>query len=372
MIFLARMTHLFLFAALSVVSSAAQTLSYNAVTIPAGYLPMAVHLADFNGDSQLDIAVINGGLQGTVSVLLNEGGGNFSSPRTTSTGGLLPWALQPGDFNHDGQPDLAVVNHTSNNVSILLGNGDGTFRFYGSAGVHLGPVAITGGDFNRDGNPDLAVVNSVSGDVSILLGNRDGSFRAGSSVFVGSAPTSVKAGDFNGDGQPDLAVSNGTLGQQLIEVFLGNGDGTFRTGGSATVGYEPFALVMHDFNRDGKPDLAVVNLASNDLSVLMGNGDGTFQPAAAYSAGKGPVGIQLGDFNRDGKADLAVCSDVSAEILLFLGHGDGTFHAPLSYPVATMCNSVAVGDLTQDGRLDVVTATPDGVVMLVRVPTGGS
>ena len=121
--------------------------------------------------------MINGGGAGTVSVLLNQGGGSFAQPLATLTGGMGGVSLTAGDYNHDGKPDLAVVNNLSNNVSILLGNGDGTFRFTSYAGVHGGPVAITEADFNRDGNPDLAVVNSLTGDVTILLGKPDGTFR---------------------------------------------------------------------------------------------------------------------------------------------------------------------------------------------------
>jgi len=324
--------------------------------VSAGNSPISIRLADFNGDSKPDIVVINAGGWGTVSVLLNLGGGNFSAPISTSTGGSGAIAITSGDFNHDGKADLAVVNNVSNNVSILLGNGDGTFRLDSYASVHTGPVAITQADFNRDGNLDLAVVNSLTGDVSILLGNPDGTFRAAPQLVVGSAPTGIKAGDFNGDGIPDLAVADGSLGQQLVYIFLGNGDGTFRSGGTVPVGNEPFALVAHDFNHDGKTDLAVANLASNNLSVLLGNGNGTFAPAVNYPAGIGPLSIRAGAFHHGGHVDLAACADVSAEILVFMGNGNGTFRTPLTFPTGDYCYSLAVGDLNQDGKADIVAA----------------
>jgi hypothetical protein len=355
-----------IFAALAVWPMAAQTLSFTAQTVSAGNAPTSVRLADFNGDKKPDIVVINAGGSDTVSVLLNLGNGSFSAPITTATGGLGGIALTSGDFNHDGRADLAVVNNLTNNVSILLGNGDGTFRLTGYFGVHEGPVSVTEADFNRDGNMDLAVVNSLTGDVTILLGKRDGTFRPGQNVFVGSAPTGIKAGDFNGDGIPDLAVANGTLGQQLVYILLGNGDGTFRAGGTLPVGNDPYALVAHDFDHDGKTDLAVANLASSSVSVLLGNGDGTFQPAVDYPGGNGPVAIRVGSFNPGSNADLAVCADVAAEVLVFLGKGDGTFRPPLSFPIGSFCNSLAVGDLTQSGRSDIVTATTGGVVVLLN------
>jgi hypothetical protein len=357
---------LFFLAAVAAGALAAQSASFKPLTMQAGNSPISVRVVDFNGDNKPDIVVINSDGWGTVTVLLNLGGGQFSNPIATTTGGLGSMALTSGDFNHDGKADLAVVNNLTNNVSILLGNGDGTFRLDSYASVHGGPVAITEADFNRDGNLDLAVVNSLTGDVTILLGKPDGTFRPGVNVFIGSAPTSAKAGDFNGDGIPDLAITNGTQGQQLVYLLFGNGDGTFRNGGTVAAGNEPFALVAHDFNHDGKTDLAVANLASNNISILLGNGNGTFQPAVNYATGEGPVGIRAANLTRDGNLDLAVCADVSAEILLFKGKGDGTFMPPVAFPTGAECNSVAVGDLYQAGRTDIVTATPNGLVLLTN------
>jgi hypothetical protein len=203
------------FAVLAAGSLAAQPLVFTTQTISAGNSPISLRLADFNGDKKTDIVVVNSGGSDTVSVLLNEGGGSFSAPLATLTGGLGGIALASADYNHDGKADLAVVNNLSNNVSILLGNGDGTFRLGSYASVGDGPVSIAEADFNRDGNTDLAVVNSLTGNVTILLGKRDGTFRPGTNIFVGSAPTGITTGDFNGDGIPDFAVAN-----NLLLVFL--------------------------------------------------------------------------------------------------------------------------------------------------------
>jgi hypothetical protein len=183
---------------------------------------------------------------------------------------------------------------------------------------------------------------------------------------VGASPTSIKAADFNGDGIPDLAVANGLYGEQAVYIFLGNGDGTFRAGATVPAGNLPFGMVAYDFNHDGKTDLAVANLASNNMSVRLGNGDGTFQPAVNYPAGNGPVSIRAGVFNQDGNLDLAVCADVSAEVLVYLGRSDGTFRGPESFPTGGACNSVAVGDLNQDGRTDIVAAIAGGVVVFIN------
>lgn len=210
------------------------------------------------------------------------------------------------------------------------------------------------------------MVNSSTADVTILLGKPDGTFQTRPDVYVGGGPTGLAVGDFNGDRIPDLAVSNGSLGLEVILISLGNGDGTFRNGGSAPVGNEPYAVVVGDFNRDRKLDLAVANLAAGSVSVLLGNGDSTFHPAANYPTGTGPVGLKAGDFNKEGKLDLAVCANVSNAVMVFLGNGDGTFQTPLSFPPGGFCNSVARGDLNHDGKPDIVTANTDNVIVLLN------
>ena len=138
------------------------------------------------------------------------------------------------------------------------------------------PDALVAGDFNGDGRTDLAVANYGSNDVSVLLGNGDGTFQTQVTYAVGTDPSALVAGDFTGDGRTDLAVAN--LGSNDVSVLLGNGDGTFQTQVTYAVGSAPDALVAGDFTGDGRTDLAVANHGSNDVSVLLGNGDGTFQP----------------------------------------------------------------------------------------------
>jgi hypothetical protein len=353
----------FLFLAIAVTAASAQTLTFEPVTMSVGNSPVAVRLADLTGNGLLDIAVINGGGSDTVSVLLNLGGGQFSSPTASTTGGLASMAMTVGDFNHDGKADLAVVNNLTNNVSILLGNGDGTFHIGSFAPVDQGPVAVTEADFNGDGNLDLAVVNSSTGDITILLGRRDGTFGPGTNIYLGSAPTNITAGDFNGDGIPDLAVTDGVLGQTLVYILLGNGDGTFQSASTKKVGDEPFAIVADDFNHNGYTDLAVANLVSNTISVLLGDGNGEFQGPVNYKAGNGPIALKAGKFTQSGNVDLVACDDVSNEILVFLGRGNGMFREPQAEPTGSSCNALAVGDLFASGVMDIVATTANGLVL---------
>src|SRR2546426_804401 len=169
-----------------------------------------------------------------------------------------------------------------------------------------GPSCIVVGDFNGDGKPDLAVVNFGDWNVYLLLGNGDGTFQPAKSVFFapgGGFPWYIAVGDFNGDGILDLAVADygcpldcNSSPSNTVTVLLGNGNGTFRPAPSLTVGNGPAGVAVGDFNRDGKPDLAVANLNDNTLSVLLGNGDGTFQAAQTFGGvGSHPYFVAVGD-----------------------------------------------------------------------------
>ena len=285
----------------------------------AGSGPQSVAVGDFNGDGKPDLAVVNS-YSNNVSILLGNGDGTFQIHVDYPTG-AQPGSVAIGDFNGDGKLDLAVVNSYSNNVSVLLGNGNGTFQpavSYGT-GSGTGPAFVAVGDFNRDGKLDLAVANSNSSNVSVLLGNGDGTFQTAVNYDVGGAPTSIAVGDFNHDGKLDLAVAVPVPGPSTyVSVLLGNGDGTFQTAVNYNAPYAPDAVAVGEFNGDGNLDLVVGNRSSN-ISVFLGNGDGTFRTAVNYSAGYNPSSVAVGDFNNDGTLDLAVAnsgSSTTATVLL--------------------------------------------------------
>jgi len=286
--------------------------------------------------------------------------------------GIFPSPVTVGDFNRDGKLDLAVGNTSPNSVSVLLGNGDGTFQAAVNYGTGSGPMTVAVGDFNGDGKLDLVTANSSSNNVSVLLGNGDGTFQA--AVNYGSVPEpfAIATGDFNHDGKLDLAVTSDIGGS--VSVLLGKGDGTFQAPVNYSVGLTATSLAAGDFNGDGRLDLAVATDSSNNVSVLLGNGDGTFQPAVNYGVGVSPRALALGDFNGDGKIDLVTANTYSNNVSVLFGNGDGTFQASVDYPSGSFPQpqSLAVGDFNGDGRLDLAVPSAQGtdqIWILLQAPT---
>ena len=338
-----------------------------AVNYGVGSEPWSVAVGDFNGDGKPDLAVTNL-ITDNVSVLLGNGDGTFQTAVDYGTG-IEPFSVAVGDFNGDGKLDLVVANGggRSNNVSVLLGKGDGTFQTAVNYGSGIEPFWVTVGDFNGDGIPDLAVANWYSGTMSVLLGKGDGTFLAAVNYGTGSEPVLVAVGDFNGDGIPDLATAN--LNSNNISVLLGKGDGTFLAAVNYSVGTDPTSVAVGDFNGDGIPDLAVTYLAvGGGVAIFLGRGDGTFLAPVTYAAGTTPNSVTVGDFNGDGIPDLAVANENTNNVSVLLGNGDGTFQAAANFGADSGSRLVAVGDFNGDGKLDLAVANykSDNVSILLN------
>jgi len=359
------------------VTPSASSITLTASAFTAGSGPTSAVTADFNEDGKLDLAVANN-TGDDVSIFLGNGDGTFQPGMDYGVGASPTSGMMAADLNGDGIQDLAVANYSSNNVSVLIGNGDGTFQPAVNYDVGNNPTWVAVGDFNGDGEVDLAVSdqNCVPrcgpGVVSILLGNGDGTLQPHVDYGAAMGPNSVTVGDFNGDGRLDLAVAagNGGGGTQ-VSVLLGNGDGSFQSPVNYTAGLNPAGVATADFNNDGKLDLAVVNNIGS-ISILLGNGDGTFQTHFDYSTGFFPIGtLGVADFNGDGKVDLAVANSGSSNISILLGNGDGTFQPQVEFATGVAPHAVVTGDFNADGRLDLaVPNNGDSTVSVLLQATG--
>jgi exo-beta-1,3-glucanase (GH17 family) len=322
--------------------------------------PNYVAVGDFNGDNKADLAFANYYPVRSLSILLGNGDGTFQPALNTPWGDNIGvWSVALGDFNGDGKTDIATVNLAG--VEVLIGNGDGTFQSPVYNDVGTDPRSLTVGDFNGDGNADLAVANYFTNNVSVLLGRGDGTFLPAVNFSVDFGPLSIAAGDFNKDGKTDLVISN--LGGVDVSVLLGNGDGTFETAVNYAVGGYPRSIAVGDFDNDGNTDIATANENSESVSVLLGKGDGTFLAAKEFPAGETPNTVATADVNGDGRADLVVVNFNGGNVLL--GNGDGTFQPGTPFAVGSDSVSVAVGDFNGDGATDIVIAnTADGSILL--------
>ena len=313
-----------------------------------GFNPIFVVVADFNGDGKLDLAVVDDGIaggNGSVSILLGNGDGTFQAKVDYDAGVRPSWAAV-ADFNGDGKPDLVVTHEVWSRV--FLGRGDGSFQpgiDYSSGG---GVNAVAVADFNGDGIPDLVTANGTEANgfgASVLLGVGDGTFQFPADYRTGGSPIAIATGDFSADGKPDLVVPliNTGFPANTLSVLLGKGDGTLLTSSPYVTGFLPFFVTVANLDGDGKEDLAVANqcgtdsscLSNGSISILLGNGDGTFQGQVQYQTGMTPTSLAIADFNADGKPDIAVANSRSNTVSIFLNAAVSFAHFPTSTSITS-------------------------------------
>jgi hypothetical protein len=355
-----------------------------AVNYPTGANSQAIVSADFNGDNVLDLAVANYS-NSTVSVLignvngLGEADGTFQ-PAVTSATGSFPLSLAVGDFNDDGNLDVATAN--AYDVSVMLGNGNGTFGTPSSMGVIGNPQSVAVGDFNGDGLLDLGVISNYyysppyncyyyyyypcyyygyyQSYANVLLGNADGdgqadgTFSAANSTFLDYASHSTAlAADLNGDAYDDFVSFNSN---GYVTVLMGHGSGYLHGPALYYTGNYSNALAAGDLDNDGDTDLVTANYYSNSVGVLLGNGLGGFSAPVNFATGGSPVAVALGDFTHDGKLDVLAAISGAGQLIVLHGEGDGTFSLPAIAATVSSVRGTAEGDFNGDGWPDAATA----------------
>jgi hypothetical protein len=355
------------------------------------YYVSGSHTFGHEGTYQVKVPVVD---LGGASATADDG----FEPLTTTVHVSKPLGLAAGDFARDGNADLAVVQQVSlpggrqltSRLTVLLGNGDGTFRTGWSTDLPgHGLLAVAAADLNRDGNLDLVVSEEGTynpdsggfsgGGVQVFLGNGDGTLRAGPTYADAAGPLAVALGDVNGDGRPDLVVADarfvifpGRTFLSAIRVLTGNGDGTFRSWVTLTDRSVPMAVAVGDVNGDHRGDLVFADattfnpvtntFGSGKVQVLLNQGGGTFQAGWTLQtvptgpAGPGHVALALADYNRDGKPDLAVAEQGAGTLAVFAGKGDGTFQRFVTRSNISSPSTLAAADFNRDGKPDLAVA----------------
>ncbi len=320
--------------------------------------------ADFNKDGQPDLAALNQSLN-AVEVTLGSSSGPLA-PAIYSVGNT-PAAMLSADFNGDGIADLATVNYGDSTVSVLLGNPDGSFQAAKNSPAGTTGEVLAAVDVNGDNKLDLIVANYgapgigsngkfTGGAITLLLGNGSGTFAAPTTISQGAAPLSLVIADFNRDGIPDIAYGDYNL--KSITVLPGKGGGAFGAAITSPTPEQPDFLGFGDFNGDGIEDVAVLSNEANTISEMFGLGSGAFGPSTNYSVGNDPGDFSLGDVNSDGNLDIVVLDSVGNGAMILLGTSNGAFIAPRAYAISQSSAYIVAADFNGDGKPDFLTANP--------------
>jgi subtilisin-like proprotein convertase family protein len=331
-----------------------------------GTSPTNLSVGDFNNDNKQDLVVTNQ-FSNDVSILLNNGNGGFAPQIKLMSGGVNPYDVVVGSFNNDANQDLAVINSSSNNVSIFLGNGNGTFSAPTNFATGSNPISIDAGDFNNDGKQDLAIANFggfFSGAVSLLFGNGNGGFGIPATLRTSTQPAFVKVANLNNDGNLDLVVAN--FGASAVTTYFGSGNGSFALSQSLSSSSSPVAVEIANVAGDSNPDLIVANYNGNTATIFTGTANGVFSSFGAIgNVGANPISVVAADLLGDGTNRIALALSGSNQVSVATS---GPFSSFQQYVVGSSPNAIVKADFNGDGKVDLATAnfSSDSVTILTN------
>ena len=331
--------------------AAAEPLIFQRTDYTAGYGALWFAAGDWNRDGDLDLAVSDFAVT-SIDIFLGNGTGQLLQIAAAPAGNG-PWGIVAGDWNRDGNLDLAAACTQTDEVTTALGDGQGGFVFGTSLPTGDYPRAILTADFDEDGWADLAVSNLVGDTVAIFFGDGQGGFTAGLILTGGDGPGAGSGADLDADGHADIAIGN--QNSHDVSVWFGDGTGAFAPRLDLPIVNHAHTAIAGYADADSHLDLIADNVNSSPpvVSVLRGDGNRGFAPAASFATGdSAPAHVAIGDLDRDGFADLVAARRATASIAVLRGDGVGAFGAPEVFAVGLTPNCVLIEDLDRDGRLD--------------------
>ena len=351
---------------------------------PVGRAPQAIATGDFNGDGRWDLATVNG-TSDDVSVLLGNGNGTFRSAVSFGVG-KIPLALVARDIDKDGVLDLVLALSGSDQVVVFKGDGKGLFHKLTSQGAGRGTTFLASGDLNEDGWSDVVAINSgrfgyyPPFNLSVLMNDGKGRLQEpvtyehdrGGEMF----PTGVFVGELTGDGLVDLAVTwsqpSWSSANGLISILKNIGGGEFELFKDIKPGFTLSAIQGADIDNNGLIDLAVTSLYADTVRILLQEQPGEFEMLDPIKVGFAPVGVAIQDMNGDDQSDLVVVNRDSNSLSLFIGNGKGFFTTVGHFGVGATPAAVALYDFDQDNLPDLATASTNVDGVSVLLSGGGA
>ena len=289
-----------------------------------------------------------------VRILLNDGAGAYGNLTVFPVpSGAVPSTNEGGDFDRDGNLDLAVGNTGNEFVSVFFGNGDGTITHNQNVRAAQGVRDLCVGDFDGDGTFDIVTASregASDGSMALLTNDGIGNFSRSVALEAGSMESACVTGDFNGDGFLDFAA--GAFGSSRVTVFKGNGAGGFTREWDGDAGGGPWMLAGGDLNGDGTFDVVSVHPTDNSISVLLGDGSGRLALDATYATGTQPIAVDIGDLDGDGDLDVVVSNAGSADFSVYENRS-GTLLPPIVLAASSAGSYAVLHDRDGDGDVDI-------------------